>query len=257
MNVKINTRGLLTLMKKEALRIKDIWKQSILAPVISNLLFFVVFGVALADRVTTFEGFDYLTVLVPGLVAMGLMMNALQNPIFSLVIAKYSGNISDLLMLPLTGMELAFGYLFGGLIRGLAVAIVTLFVGMIFTPVPFSHPFLILLFLFLIGGTFTSLGCIIGILSKDFDQGNFIPTFIINPLIYLGGVFYSVEQLPNLLQQISKFNPLLYMIDGLRYSFLGVGDLPIHLSLIVTSIFFVSIFLIASKMFQSGYKLKS
>jgi ABC-2 type transport system permease protein len=255
--MKINTLGLMTMMKKEYLRIKDIWKQSILAPVISNLLFFVVFGVALADRIATFEGFSYLTVLVPGLVAMGLMMNALQNPIFSLVIAKYSGNISDLLMLPLTGMELAFGYLFGGMVRGLAVAIVTLIVGMIFTPVPFTSPLLILLFLFLIGGTFTSLGCIIGVLSKDFDQGNFIPTFVINPLIYLGGVFYSIDQLPNFLQIVSKFNPLLYMIDGLRYSFLGVGDISIGVSVAVTSLMFVVTFSIASRIFQTGYKLKT
>lgn len=253
----INTRGLLTIMKKEFLRIMDIWKQSILAPVISNLLFFVVFGVALADRVTSFEGFAYLTVLVPGLVAMGLMMNALQNPIFSLVIAKYSGNISDLLMLPLTGIELAFGYFFGGMVRGLAVAIVTLLVGIGFTPIPFEYPLIILAFLFIIGGTFTSLGCIIGIFSKDFDQGNFIPTFVINPLIYLGGVFYSIQQLPDFLQVVTKFNPILYMIDGLRYGFLGVGDIPIMTSFLVSSTFCLITFIIASKLFQSGYKLKS
>ncbi len=253
----INTRGVLTMMKKEWLRIKDVWKQSILAPVISNLLFFVVFGVAIAGRVQTPDGFSYLTVLVPGLVAMGLMMNALQNPIFSLVISKYSNNIADLLMLPLSGLELAFGYLFGGMIRGFAVALVTLIVGMFFTPVPFTHPFLIILFLFLIGGIFASLGSMIGVIADDFDKGNFIPTFVINPLIYLGGVFYSVDQLPGVLASISKFNPILYMIDGLRYSFLGVGDISIAISLTITTIIFLITFSITSYMFHTGYKLKT
>lgn len=245
------------MMKKEYLRIRDVWKQSVLAPVISNLLFFVVFGVAIADRVATFEGYSYLTVLVPGLVAMGLMMNALQNPIFSLIISKYSNNIGDLLMLPLSGIELSLGYLFGGMVRGFGVGLVTLLVGMAFTPVPFEHPLLILLFVFLIVGIFSSLGSMIGVIAKDFDQGNFIPTFIINPLIYLGGVFYSVDQLPSVLSQISKFNPLLYMIDGLRYGFLGVGDVSVGLSLGITTILFVITFSITSWMFQTGYKLKS
>ncbi len=253
----MNIRGVATLIKKEFIRMKDVWKQSLLAPVVSNLLFFVVFGVALADRSPGFEAFPYLTILVPGLIAMGLMMNSLQNPIFSLVISKYTNNIGDLLVLPLTGMELAFSYIFAGAARGFVIGIVTLFVGMLFTSIPFTHPFLILLFAMLMGGAFASFGAMIGIWSNEFDQANFIPTFVINPLIYLGGVFYSVADLPGFLQTATRFNPIFYMVDGFRFAFLGVGDANIWLSLGVTTFFFVFFFAIASWMFHTGYKLKS
>ena len=253
----MNIRGITTLIRKELIRIKDVWKQSLLAPVISNLLFFVVFGVAFSGRVASFEGFEYLTILVPGLVAMGLMMNALQNPIFSIVISKYTNNIGDLLVLPLSGIELAIAYIFGGLARGFAIGIVTLIVGMFFTTVPFAHPFIILVFATLMGGAFASFGSMIGIWAKEFDQANFIPTFVINPLIYLGGVFYSVSELPAYFQTISRFNPIFYMVDGFRYGFIGVGDANIWLSLTITSIIFLFFFLSTAWMFHTGYKIKT
>lgn len=253
----MNIPGLLTLLKKELMRIKDIWKQSILSPVISNVLFFVVFGVAIADRATSFAGYNYLTVLVPGLVAMGLMMNSLQNPLFSLIISKYTRNIGDLLMLPLSGIELALAYLIGGMVRGLSVAVVTLIVGFFFAPVPFANPLWILIFTMLLGGTFASIGMILGVISSDFEQANAIPTFVISPLIYMGGVFYSIQNLPGFMQTLTKFNPVFYMVDGFRYGFLGVGDASIWLSVTVTSIFFVGFFSIASWIFHTGYKLKT
>lgn len=256
--MSINYRGVWTLIKKELIRIKDIWKQSLLAPVISNLLFFVVFGVAIAGRVSdSGAAGNYFSVLVPGLVVMGLMMNSLQNPIFSLVISKYSNNIGDLLVLPLTGIELAFSYLFGGVFRGVAVGTVTLIVGTFFSQLPFAHPFLILLFTLLIGGAFASLGAIIGVIADDFDKANLVPTFIVQPLIYLGGVFYSVQELPSFLAKLSHFNPIFYMVDGFRYGFLGTGDIALWMSLGVTTIVFLICFLTASWMFHTGYKLRS
>jgi len=253
----MNYLGVYTLFKRELIRVKEVWRQAVLAPAVTNLLFLLIFGVAIADRVQTFGDYGYMTVLIPGLVVMGLMINSMQNPLFSIVISKYTNNIGDLLKLPLTGFELAISYIAGGIIRGAIVGIVTLIVGLFFAPVPFAHPLLIILFSILIGGTFASIGAILGVISDDFDKANVIPTFIITPLIYLGGVFYSVQTLPGLFQTISKFNPILYMVDGFRYSFLGIGDAPLALSLGITTVLFAIFFGIVSWIFHTGYKLKT
>ena len=253
----MNTLGVYTLIKRELIRIKEVWKQAVFAPALTNLLFLLIFGVAIADRASVIGDYSYLTILVPGLVAMGLMINALQNPLFSIIISKYSNNIGDLLLLPLTGFELAIAYLVGGVIRGLIVGGVTLLVGLFFAPIPFVHPGLIILFALLLGGIFASLGAVVGVLASDFDKARVVPTFVITPLVYLGGVFYSIESLPPLFQTISRFNPIFYMVDGFRYGFLGVGDSPIALSLAVTVVIFVLFFSLASWIFHTGYNLKS
>lgn len=253
----MNVVGIWTLFKREMIRIKQVWKQAVFAPALTNLLFLLIFGVAIADRVATVGEYSYMAVLVPGLVAMGLIINALNNPLFSITISKYTNNIGDLLLLPLTGLELALAYLAGGIVRGFIVGGVTLIVGMFFVSVPFAHPWLILLFALLLGGTFASIGMMIGIVASDFDKANVVPTFVITPLVYLGGVFYSIDSLPPLFQTISRFNPIFYMVDGFRYGFLGAGDASLALSLGVTVVVFAIFFGAASYMFHTGYKLKS
>lgn len=253
----MNTLGVYTLIKRELIRIKEVWKQAVFAPALTNLLFLLIFGVAIADRVTSFGEFSYMSILIPGLVAMGLMINSMQNPLFSIIISKYTNNIGDLLLLPLTGFELAISYLAGGLVRGFIVGAVTLIVGVFFAPIPFSHPLLILLFTLLLGGIFASIGAIVGVVASDFDKANVVPTFIITPLVYLGGVFYSIETLPPLIQTISRFNPIFYMVDGFRYGFLGTGDAPIALSLGITLAIFIFFLSLVSWIFHTGYNLKS
>jgi ABC-2 type transport system permease protein len=253
----MNVKGTYTLFKKEIIRVLSIWKQTVIAPVITNLLFLVIFGVALSERTSGFEGFEYLAVLVPGLVAMGIMINALQNPMSSLIIAKYTNAIDLLLMLPLHGWEIAVAYISGGILRGVMVGAATLIAGTFFVTIPFAHIPLILLFAAMLGGFFAAVGLIIGIVSSDFDKANIIPTFVLTPLIYLGGVFYPVGSLPGIFGTISQFNPLFYLIDGFRYSFLGVSETPLALSLGITFSLFAIAFAIASWMFQTGYKLRS
>ncbi len=253
----MNKRGLYTLFRKEVARVTGIWRQTVIAPVITNILFLVIFGVALSEQASSFGEYGYLAVLIPGLIAMGIMTNALQNPMGSLIIAKYSNNIYDILMLPLHGYELALAYISAGLVRGVMVGAATLVAGMFFVSVPFSHPFIILIFTILLGIIFASIGLIIGIVNDDFDKASVIPTFVITPLIYLGGVFYSVSTLPGIFGTISKFNPILYFVDGFRYGFLGVGDAPVWLSLLVTASIAALTFSIAAWMFHTGYKLKS
>jgi len=253
----MNYLGVYTLFKREFDKVMSIWRQTLISPLITNMLFLVIFGVAFEQRVSAFEGIPYLTVLVPGLAAMGLMMNSQQSPTGSLILAKYTNQINDLLMLPLHGFELALGFIGGGMIRGLMVAVATLVVGAFFTPLHIANPFIILIFALLLGGIFASIGVILGITSKDFDQASMLPTFVFTPLIYLGGIFFSVDTLPGIFGTVAKFNPVFYLIDGFRYGFLGIGDAPIWLSLLVTSLIFITVFSTASWMFQSGYKLKN
>lgn len=253
----MNYLGVYTLFKREFDKVINIWRQTIISPLITNLLFLVIFGVAFEQRVSAFEGIPYLSVLVPGLAAMGLMMNSQQSPTGSIILAKYTNQIHDLLMLPLQGFELALGYIGGGMIRGLMVAAATLAVGAFFTPIHISNIFVIIIFALLLGGIFSSIGVILGITSKDFDQASMLPTFVFTPLIYLGGIFFSVDTLPGVFGTVAKFNPMFYLIDGFRYGFLGVGDSPLWLSLLITSLVFTFVFSLASWMFQSGYKLKT
>lgn len=253
----MNPRGTWTLFYKEIARFKEVWMQTILAPLISNLLFLLVFGLTLSKEASPVPGFAYLTFLIPGLAAMGAMSNAIQNPMSSLIIAKYTNNIQELLMIPLRGYEISLAYIGAGIVRGFLVAASTVLVGMIFTPVPFSNPALIIIFLTLLGGIFSSVGAIIGIVAKEFDGASIIPTFILTPLMYLGGVFYSINHLPGIFASLSKFNPIYYMIDGFRHAFLGTSEISVSLSLGITVLCFVATFGIASAMFQKGYRLKT
>lgn len=253
----MNYLGIFTLFKREVDKVFSIWRQTLISPLVTNLLFMVVFGVALKTRVSAFEGFDYLSVLVPGLAAMAIMMNSQQSPTGSLILAKYTNQMNDLLMLPLQGFELALGYIGGGMLRGLMVAGSTIVAGAFFTPIPVHNILLILIFALLISGIFASIGVILGISSKDFDEAAMLPTFVFTPLIYMGGVFFSVSSLPGVFGTVAKLNPLFYLVDGFRYGFLGVGDAPIWLSLTITASIFAFTYGIASWMFQSGYKIKA
>ena len=253
----MNPRGTFTLFNKEIQRAREVWLQTILAPVISNILFLMVFGVALSGERTPFPGVNFLSFLIPGLAAMGAMSNSIQNPMSSLIIAKYTNNIQEILMIPLRGFELCLAYVGAGIVRGTLVAVVTVLVGMFFTRVPFAHPLLVIVFMLLLGGIFSSVGAVIGIAAKEFDDAAIVPTFILTPLMYLGGVFYSIQSLPGLFARASKFNPIFYMIDGFRYAFLGHSETTLALSLGITLAAFIITFGIASWMFQTGYRLKT
>lgn len=253
----MNTKGTITLFQKELQRFREVWTQTVLAPVVSNVLFMVVFGVAMGNRPGAVEGTSFLEILVPGLVAMGIMMNAFQNPMSSLMISKYTNVISELLVIPMKGFEIALSYIGAGIVRGLVVGIVTLLVGLFFTPLPFAHPAVIVVFALLLGGIFSSIGVIIGIFADDFDKAGVVLNFVITPLLYLGGVFFSVQSLPDKFASVARFNPLLYLIDGFRFGFLGTSDASIWLSFGVTVTVFIAVFALASWMFQSGYKLRT
>jgi len=252
-----NWRGVYTMYRKEVRRFMAIWTQTIIAPVISSLLYLAVFGTVIGRSAVGIGDFAYMQILVPGLVAMGLLMNAYQGPVGSLIIAKYTNDIVNLLMVPLSGFEVAVAYIGAAMTRGMMVGGVTLAAGALFTDLSIAHPLLLVLYAGLLTGIAASLGTMIGVVMPDFDRASLVQTFVLTPLLYLGGVFYSIQSLPPTFAFVSKFNPLFYLVDGIRISILGVGDTPMLVALAVTAGFFAVCFGAASWMFHTGYKLKS
>lgn len=253
----MNLLGTWTFTKKESARFTSVWSQTILSPVVSNLLFLFIFGALFAGRESPVVGVPYLAFLIPGLSAMGLITNAFQNPSSSIILSKYTGDITDMLMLPFSGLELTIAHTLPAIYRGFIVSAVTVLVGVFFTELSFASIPLILLSTILIGTIFGAFGIIVGVLSSTFDQMAVVSSFIIQPLIYLGGVFYSVSMLPGMFGTLSRFNPMLYLIDLYRYGFLGTGDVHVGLSLLITFLVALISFAIAWRVLAVGYKLKT
>ena len=245
-----------TLFYREVHRFFIVINQTLLAPVISALLYLFIFGYSLGDRFGTFHGFGYLHFLVPGLVMMGLVNNAFQNPSSSIMISKFEGNIVDILMAPMGHVEIIFGYMLGGMFRGLLVGTSILAVSCFLALPPFAHPLYLIAVALLAAAVFSLLGIIAGVWAEKFDDLALFPTFIITPLIYLGGVFYSISILPPFWRRVSLFNPLLYMINSLRFGFLGVSDVDPGWSLAALTGIAAALFTVCHLMLRSGYRLR-
>lgn len=245
-----------TLFYREVHRFFIVINQTLLAPVISALLYLFIFGFSLGDRFGTFHGFGYLHFLVPGLVMMGMVNNSFQNPSSSLMISKFEGNIVDILMAPIGHVEIVLGYMFGGMLRGLLVGSCILAVSCLFAFPPFSHPFYLVSVALLSSAVFSMAGILAGLWAEKFDDLAMFPTFIITPLTYLGGVFYSIGILPPFWRRVSLFNPLLYMINALRFGFLGVSDVSPGWSLAALAAFAAALFIGCLALLKSGYRLR-
>jgi ABC-2 type transport system permease protein len=253
-----NTYGAYTLFKKEVNRFKTVWVQTIVSPLISNLLFLAIFGLSLNRSMPELDGgVTYLQFLVPGLVIMGMMNNAFQNSSSSIIIAKYNDTISDLLTIPLRPIEIQYAYTLAAVARGLVVGVVTYLSTLPFVQVPIKNLPLILLTSVLINVAFGLLGLMVGIWSKEFDKISAIQNFILTPFIYLGGVFYSISILPDLFQKISSLNPFAYMIDLLRAAFIGTSTFPISTSLVIVIATTVVLHVITGWMLRTGYRIQS
>lgn len=245
------------LTEKECRRFLRVWLQTIMSPVVIAILYFAVFGAALSPHISGFSEVPYLAFIVPGLILLQATNNAFQNPSSSLIISKYHGTIVDLLTAPLSALEKTLGYLFGGIIRGMMVSFVIWAVAALFVPELFpDHPFLLLLMLFLANGVFTLLGTIVGIWGNTFDQISGFTTFIITPMGFLGGIFYSVDLLPALARNLSLANPFFYFADGARWAFFGIADVSPLLSFHICGGIFVVLFAINWIMFAKEWRLK-
>jgi ABC-2 type transport system permease protein len=246
-----------TLVIKEIKRFFSVSTQTLLAPLVSASLYLLVFGVSLGASISLYENISYLQFVIPGLVLMGLVNNAFANVSSSLFISRYMGNIVDLLVTPLTPLQLIMGYSLAAMIRGLLVGVLVLGVGLCFTSFPWSNPAMTLLIAVLSSFLFAQFGFLAAIVSKSFDTLTMFTNFLILPLIYLGGLFYPVDRLPEPWAQISLVNPLAYLISSFRSSMLGIEGISYAVSLAVTIGFCAALFAMNWFIVKRGYRLRS
>ena len=248
--------GMWTLFKKEILRFWKVSFQTVAAPVITALLYLLIFSHVLQAHVQVYEGVSYTAFLIPGLMMMSLLQNAFANSSSSLIQSKVMGNIVFLLLTPLSYWEFFMAFLLAAIIRGLVVGACVWLVALFFVDLPVAQPLLILAFAVLGGGLLGALGIIAGIWAEKFDQMAAFQNFIIMPLSFLSGVFYSIHSLPPFWQKVSHLNPFFYMIDGFRHGFFGQGDIAPSISLTVVGVSFLALSWITLRMLKRGYKLR-
>jgi ABC-2 type transport system permease protein len=248
--------GFLTLFNKEVLRFWRVSFQTVLAPMITALLYLMIFSHALSHHVSVYPGVGYIAFLVPGLVMMSVLQNAFANSSSSLIQSKITGNIVFVLLPPISYVQFFLAYLLAAVVRGLVVGASVLIGTMLFTPVHIAMPLLSLAYAVLGGGMLGALGIVAGIWSEKFDQLAAFQNFLIMPLTFLSGVFYSIYSLPPFWQDISRFNPIFYMIDGFRYGFFGQSDVSLLVGFPVVVGCFLALSAICLILLQRGYKLR-
>lgn len=254
---RVNWLGLQTLILREIQRFMNVWSQTIMAPLINAGLFLLIFTIAIGTRRGDVMGVPFMQFLAPGILTMTVIQNAFANSSSSLTSAKIQGNIVDTLMPPLSPFELVTGYVIGALIRGLLVAIVIALGSWLYLDVGVAKPLWAFAFV-TIGAVFMGgLGIIAAIFANKFDQLSAISNFIVTPLSFLSGTFYSIDALPPALQTLSKINPFFYIIDGVRYGMIGVSDSSPWLGLLVTSISAIAVLILCWYWFKIGFRLKS
>jgi len=253
----VNWMGLQTLASREIQRFLAVWTQTLLAPLVTSGLFLLIFTIAIGPRRGDVMGVDFTTFIAPGILMMTVIQNAFANTSSSLVISKVQGNIVDTLMPPLSPIELVLGYMAGGIARGLVVAVaISLGLWLVLGIVP-AHPLVALLFV-LVGAAFLSaLGLLAGVYANKFDQMAAITNFIVTPLAFLSGTFYSVEALPPVLNTLTHFNPVFYLIDGVRFGVIGVSDSSPLLGFCVALGATIAVCSVSLTMFRRGYRLKA
>ncbi len=252
----MNGRGFYTLFYKESLRFYKVALQTIVAPVITTLLYFLVFSHVLEDRITVYDDISYTSFLVPGLVMMSIIQNAFANSSSSIIQSKVSGNIVFMLLAPLSYIEVYLAFVSASIVRGLMVGTGVFIVAVSFVSLPVYNIAVLLLFALLSSAVLGTLGMIAGMWAEKFDQLAGFQNFVILPLSFLSGVFYSIHSLPDFWQNLSHFNPFFYMIDGFRYGFFGVSDINPAVSIIVTAFALMLLSMLTIFMLKRGYKLR-
>ena len=254
--MNVNPRGLYTLFYKEVLRFTKVLLQTVAAPVVTALLYLLVFGHALAGRVDVFPGVSYVAFLVPGLVMMSVIQNAFANGSSSLIQSKVTGNLVFILLTPLSHLEFFVAFVAAALLRGLLVGVGVYLVALPFIELPLAHPWWLLAFAVLGAAVPAVLGVIAGIWAIKFDQLAGFQNFVILPLSFLSGVFYSIQGLPPFWRTLSQFNPFFYAIDGFRYGFFGVGDTSPLASLGIMAAFLFLLSALTLYLLRIGYRLR-
>jgi ABC-2 type transport system permease protein len=253
----MNLRGVRAIYVFEMARTGRTLLQSIVAPVISTSLYFVVFGAAIGSRITEIEGVSYGAFIVPGLVMLTLLTQSVANASFGIYFPRFTGTIYEILSAPVSSFEIVLGYVGAAATKSIMLALIILATAGLFVPLQIAHPIWMLTFLVLTTATFSLFGFIIGIWADGFEKLQVVPLLVITPLAFLGGTFYSVSVLPPVWQTITLFNPVVYLVSGFRWSFYGIADVGVGVSLAMTLLFLVMCLGAVWWIFRTGYRLKS
>jgi len=247
----------LTILRKEIKRFTRIWIQTLLPPAITMVLYFVIFGKLIGSRIGEMGGFSYIEFVAPGLIMMAIITNAYANVSSSFFSAKFQRSIEELLVSPTPNYIILLGYVMGGVARGVAVGLIVTAMSLFFTSLHIHHWATNLFIVFMTSVVFSLAGFINAIYANTFDDVSIIPTFVLTPLTYFGGVFYSVNLLPEFWQQVSVLNPILHMVNAFRYGMLGISDLHIGMALIGLTLFVVILFMISLHLLKTGKRLRA
>jgi ABC-2 type transport system permease protein len=246
-----------SLLRREVNRFFKIKRQTLGAPLLETFLYISVFGAALGSRIDELQGVDYVVFIVPGLIMMAWAMNAFSNNASSILQQKFQRAIDDQLSSPASPLELLLAFTLGGFLRGFLVATLTFVAASFLVGVPVEQPLVLIPSLFLVGFFFSQMGVLIGVRAEQFDDVSFAQTFVLQPLIFLGGVFYSAALLPEPFETLTHFNPVYYMIGLVRYGFLGISDTSVALSLALLTVATTALFLVNLRLFTRGYRLRA
>jgi len=253
----MNLHGIKSIYLFEMARAWRTLFQSLVSPVISTSLYFVVFGSAIGSRISEVEGVSYGSFIVPGLIMLSLMTQSVSNASFGIFFPKFTGTIYEILSAPISYFEIVVGYVGAAATKSLVVGLVILATAGLFVPLQIAHPVWMLVFLFLTSFTFCLFGFIIGIWADNFEKLQIIPLLIITPLVFLGGSFYSIDMLPPLWQKITLLNPVMYLVSGFRWSFFEIADVSVTTSLTMIMVFLAVCIVTVYQIFRTGYKIKT
>ncbi len=253
----MNLTGFFTLSAKESRRIIRIWRQTLVPPIITTTLYFLIFGKLIGGRIGEMNGVGYMQFIAPGLVMMNAITASYVNTASSFFLSKFTRNFEELLVSPLSTHNIIWGYVMGSIVRGGLAGILVMLVALCFVSFDIHSWTIILLTLLMTTVAFALGGLINAVYAKSFDDVGLIPTFVLTPLTYLGGVFYSISLLPEFWQTVSKFNPIVYMINGFRYGFLGISDVSVSYTFVVLILFITVLYYIAFSLIEKGVGLRS
>ena len=255
--MKINIYGFKAIYFHEMDRFRRTLGQSLLSPVISTSLYFIVFGSVIGNYVENIDGISYGSYIVPGLLMLTLLTQSISNTSFGIFFPKFNGTIYEILAAPISTFEVVLAFVGAGATKTLIVGLVIFLTSLFFVDVQVQHPALMLFLLVLVSFTFALFGFLIGLMSRNFEQMSIIPSLVITPMVFLGGSLYSLDMLPKFWQTITYFNPVVYLINGLRYSFYGVSDFNIWISVSLMVLFLIICIVSVSKLLKRGYNIKA
>jgi len=256
MNVSLNLVALSTIVRKEIVRVLRIWIQTVVPPAITMTLYFIIFGNLIGRRIGTMDGFDYMQYIAPGLIMMSVITNSYGNVVSSFFGAKFGRHLEEMLVSPMSNATIILGHVAGGVLRGVLVGLLVTVIALFFTRLEVQHPFITVSIVLLSSMVFALAGFINAVFAKKFDDIAIVPTFVLTPLTYLGGVFYSISLLPEFWQDVSRANPILYMVNAFRFGILGTSDISIGVAYTILIVFVVVLFFVCWQLMNRGVGIR-